>query len=132
MVEDADALRIPLVEETIDVAKRVVETGRVRVRTFVDEEQVRIQDALVREVVDVERVVVGREIETAPPVREEGEYLIVPIVEERLVIEKRLFLTEELRLRRTSSVVPIETDTTRRVMRAEVEREDFQTTPGET
>ena len=39
------------------------------------------------------------------------------------MIEKRLFLVEELRLRRTTVVVPVEVDATRRVMRAEVERD---------
>lgn len=130
-IEDSDAVRIPLVEETVTLEKRAVETGRVQVRTFVDEEQVRITDALTREVVDVERIAIGQEVASAPAVREEGEFLIVPVVEERLIIEKRLFLVEELRLRRTTVVVPVETDTTRRVMRAEVARESFQQPAGE-
>ncbi len=126
-MRETDTTRIPIVEEEVQIKKRTVETGRVQVRTFVEDEQVRVTEALTRELVDVERVAIGREVETAPTVREEGEYLIVPIVEERLVIEKRLFLVEELRLRRTTVVVPVEADATRRVMRAEVERDgNFQ------
>jgi uncharacterized protein (TIGR02271 family) len=121
--DETDATRIPIIEEEVSIDKRVVETGRVQVRTFVDDEQVHVTEALKRELVDVERVAIGREVKVAPTVREEGEYLIVPIVEERLVIEKRLFLVEELRLRRTTVVVPVEADATRRVMRAEVERD---------
>ena len=117
--------RIPLVEETVAIEKRAVTTGRVQVRTFVDEEQVRVAEALNREIVDVERVPIGRQVEVAPTVREEGEFLIVPVIEERLVIEKRLFLVEELRLRRTTVTVPVEADATRRVMRAEVTRENI-------
>lgn len=30
---------IPIVEETLSIEKRVVETGRVRVKTLIDEEQ---------------------------------------------------------------------------------------------
>lgn len=127
-----DITRIPIVEETVSIEKRTVETGRVQVRTFVDDEQVHVTDALKREVVDVERVAIGREVEVAPSVREEGEFLIVPIVEERLVIEKRLFLVEELRLRRTTLTVPVEAETTRRVMRAEVERDGITTKQEET
>ncbi len=117
--------RIPLVEETVAIEKRAVTTGRVQVRTFVDEEQVRVAEALNREIVDVERVPIGRQVEVAPTVREEGEFLIVPVIEERLVIEKRLFLVEELRLRRTTVTVPVEADAIRRVMRAEVTRENI-------
>ncbi|RYE99392.1 MAG: DUF2382 domain-containing protein [Oxalobacteraceae bacterium] len=122
--------RIPLVEETVEIKKRVVETGRVQVRTFVDDEQVRITDTLQRENVDVERITIGREIDVAPGVREEGEFLIVPVVEERLVIEKRLFLVEEIRLRRTTVTIPVEADATRRVMRAEIERDGPNIIPG--
>lgn len=123
--------RISLVEEVVQVEKRVVETGRVRVRTVVDDEQVRVTDTLQRENVDVERIAIGREVDVAPSVREEGEFLIVPIVEERLVIEKRLFLVEEIRLRRTTITIPVEADATRRVMRAEIERDGSNITPGE-
>jgi len=38
-----------------------------------------------------------------PAVREEGDTIIVPIVEEVLVIERRLFLKEEVRIRRVRS-----------------------------
>lgn len=127
--DEVDAARIPIVEEEIRIDKRLVETGRVQVRTFVEEEQVHVADALRREVVDVERVAIGREVAVAPTVREEGEFLIVPVVEERLVIEKRLFLVEELRLRRTTLTIPVEADATRRVMRAEVERDGPDRTP---
>lgn len=126
-----EVTRIPLVEEVVQIDKRVVETGRVQVRTFVDDEQVHITDALKREIIDVERITIGREVDVAPSVREDGEFLIVPIVEERLVIEKRLFLVEELRLRRTTVVVPVEADATLRVMRAEVERDGSTTTTGD-
>ncbi|HEX2017989.1 MAG TPA: YsnF/AvaK domain-containing protein [Aurantimonas sp.] len=123
--ERSGETRIPLVEETVAIEKRAVTTGRVQVRTFVDEEQVRVAEALNREIVDVERVPIGRQVEVAPTVREEGEFLIVPVIEERLVIEKRLFLVEELRLRRTTVTVPVEADATRRVMHAEVTRENI-------
>lgn len=121
--ERSGETRIQLVEETVAIEKRAVTTGRVQVRTFVDEEQVRVAEALNREIVDVERVPIGQQVEVAPAVREEGEFLIVPVMEERLVIEKRLFLVEELRLRRTTVSVPVEADATRRVMRAEVTRD---------
>lgn len=120
-MDDAD--RVELVAETLRVDKQSVETGRVRVRTFVDEEIVRLDETLRREAVEVERVAIGREVDVAPAVREDGEFIIIPVLEERLVIEKRLFLVEEVRLRRTATTVPFQTTATRRVMRAEVDRQ---------
>ena len=38
-----------------------------------------------------------------PPVREEGDTIVVPIVEEVLVVERRLFLKEEVSIRRVRS-----------------------------
>ena len=46
--------------------------------------------------------------------------LIIPVVEEVLV--KRMFLKEELRITRTSTLEPIERDVTLRVMHADVQR----------
>ena len=127
-----DDVRIALVEEVLSIDKKVVETGRVQVRTFVDDEQVLLSEALRREIVDVERVAVGQPVDVAPKVREDGEYLIVPILEERLVVTKQLFLVEELRLRRTTIVVPVDVAASRRVMRAEVERTTAAEQSGET
>ena len=53
--------------------------------------------------VDIERVPVGAEIDVVPDVRTEGDVTIVPVVEERLVIEKRLILVEEIRIRRSTT-----------------------------
>src|SRR5436305_15205604 len=91
---------IPLVEEHVTVNKRVVETGRVRIRTVVDERLARVRTDLERDDVTVERVAVNREVAEPPQTREENGVLIVPILEEVVVIEKRLFLKEELHVHR--------------------------------
>ena len=94
----SEEYRIPIVQEEAHVFKRAVTTDRVTVRTSADEHQVVIRDELWRGHVTVDRVAIEREVTEAPPVRTEGEVTIVPVVEERLVVEKRLFLVEELRL----------------------------------
>ena len=43
---------------------------------------------------------IGRTVTAFPPVREEGDTTIIPVVEEVLVIERRLVLKEEVHLRR--------------------------------
>ena len=96
---------IPLREERLRVERRVVETGRVRVHLSTTTEDATVREALRQESVEVERVPVGREVATAPAVREEedGAVLVVPVLEEVLVVERRLVLREELRIRRVSS-----------------------------
>ena len=123
-VGPTEAVQLDFVEEVITIDKRVVETGHVRVRTLVDDEVVRLTDIVNRGAVEVERVAIGTQIAVAPGIREDGDYLIIPIVEERLVVEKRMFLVEEVRVRRTTVAVPVELKTTRRVMRVEIERND--------
>ncbi len=51
----------------------------------------------------MERVPVGRVVQEAPQTRQEGDTLIVPVLEEVLVVEKRLVLKEELHIRKRSS-----------------------------
>lgn len=114
--------RIPLVEERLSVSTRAVETGRVRVRTVVDEHTEYARADLFRDAVQVERVPVDREVTAVPIVREEGDTLIFPVVEEVLVIEKRLILKEEVRLTRTRSAEAFEQPVTVRSTRAVVDR----------
>jgi stress response protein YsnF len=113
---------IPLAEEEVRVGKRVVTTGRVRVRTFVDVVQEPVRASLEEETVEVTRVPVGLEISQAPEVRTENGVTIVPVVEEVLVIEKRLILKEELHIRRITQTEDVEIPVELRKQRAEVER----------
>lgn len=119
-------VRIPIVEEQAHVIKRVSDTEHVRVRTFGEEERVMVRDDVRREHIDVTRVPVDREVAEAPPIRTEGDVTVVPVLEERLVVEKRLFVVEELHLRRTATAEPIELPTTLRRTRVEVDRHDLQ------
>ncbi len=48
--------------------------------------------------VEVERVAVDEEVDTPPEVRQEGETLVVPVVEEVLVVTKRYRIIEEVRV----------------------------------
>ena len=51
------------------------------------------------------RVPINRYVEKPLPVRQEGGTIIVPILEEVLVVEKRLLLKEELRISKESKMV---------------------------
>ena len=93
-----DAVVVPVVAEQLQIEKRLVETGRVRVTKKVFEREEVIDEPLMREEVEVRRVAVNRHVSEPPPVRYEGETMIVPLFEEVLVVEKRLMLTEELHI----------------------------------
>ena len=84
----------------------MVETGRVRIHKTVHERDETVELLLKRDDVSVERVAVGRTVSEPPAARQEGDTLIIPILEEVLVVEKRLVLKEELhvRTRRTEQV----------------------------
>ena len=113
---------IPIAEEEVRVEKRQVTTGRVRVRTFVETVQEPVHASLMEETVEVTRVPVGREIDQAPEVRTENGVTIVPVVEEVLVVEKRLILKEELHIRRNTRTEDVEVPVELRKHRVEVEQ----------
>ncbi len=91
---------VPVVEETLRVEARAVPKGRVIVRKQVSVADEVIDLPLAREEVSIERIPRGELVDAPPPVREEGDATIVPVLEEVLVVEKRLRLREELRITR--------------------------------
>ena len=91
---------VPVLEERVILGKREVETGRVLVRKRVVEEQQTVEQPLATEDVVVERVAVGRLVDGDVADRQEGDTLIIPVLEEVLVVEKRLMLKEEVRITR--------------------------------
>jgi uncharacterized protein (TIGR02271 family) len=114
--------RIPVVDEEARIDKREVVTGRVRIRTRVEEADETVRGTLDEEVVEVERVPVDRIVEAAPAVRQDGDVTIIPVMEEVLVVEKRLVLKEELHVRRRRKQESVEVPVTLRRERVEVER----------
>ena len=113
---------IPVVEERLLVSKRAVESEGVRVRLVTDEVTELARVSLRSERIEVERVPVGRQVERAPDVREEHGVTIIPVLEEVVVVEKRLVLREELHIRRVADTREEAQAVTLRRQRAEVER----------
>lgn len=98
-------ITIPVIAEELQVGKRVVETGRVRVRKVVHQREAVVDEPLFRDDVQVERVAINQQINMLPDVRREGDTVIIPVVEEILVVEKRLVLKEELHVTRRRTTV---------------------------
>ncbi len=93
-------MQAAVIAETLEVGKRVVVTGAIRLRKYVHEEQVVVDEPLATEAVNVERIAMNREVEGPVAIRYEGDVMIVPVVEERLVTRKQLILVEEIRVTR--------------------------------
>jgi uncharacterized protein (TIGR02271 family) len=97
---DEEVVRIPVVEEQINVVKRSVEKGRVRIVKTVQEREEVVDVPLMEEEVEVNHVPVNQLVDRTEAVRHEGDTMIVPIYEEVLVVRKRLMLKEELHITR--------------------------------
>ena len=89
---------VPIIEETAVVYKERVTTDTVRLHKRVHKDEQILDIPVQTEAIEVERVPVGRWIETPAVVRHEGNTTVYPVVEEVLVVEKRLRLVEEVRI----------------------------------
>ena len=111
---DTPPIKIPVIEEYLEYDTQRYPTGTVRIAKRVQEDIVEVDETLSREEVNVERVPINQYVDTAPPVRHEGEVMIVSVLQEVMV--KRLLLVEELHIRKT---VQTDTDTREVTLRKE-------------
>lgn len=98
-VPAASAETLQVLAEDLLVSKREVIAGTVRIATRTETYEEMAEISLAHTMVEVTRVPVGQIVEAAPEVRTEGDTMIVPVVEERFVIVKQLFLKEELHIK---------------------------------
>jgi uncharacterized protein (TIGR02271 family) len=115
---EEDDVRVRRSEEELRVETREREAGEMRVRKRVRTERERLTVPKKRVEVSVDRVPVdGEEAATAPQIGEEE--IVVPVIEEEIVVEKRPVVKEEIRIRKkvVDDVEVVEED----VRREEVE-----------
>jgi len=98
--ENKQERMVPVIEEELVTGAHAVRTGSVRVRKEVEHLRKNVEMPAVRDVVSVNRVPVNQVVTAAPEIREEGDTLIVPVLEEEIIVEKRLVLKEEIHIRR--------------------------------
>lgn len=99
------AIVIPVLAEEIEVSKRQVTSGQVKVSKHVSEHEETVDVPLARQEVKIERVAIDQIVSSPPQVRYEGDTMIIPVLEEELVVEKRLRLKEEVRVTRIQQEV---------------------------
>ena len=95
----ADAVDIPIAVEEVSVTKQIVERQSMKIRRRVVTEDQLVETPLWDERISVERVPVNAYVDQIPGPRQEGDTLIIPRVEEEVVVTKRLIVREELRVR---------------------------------
>ena len=98
---------LPVIEEHMVVTKEIVETGKVNIRKRVTEEEATINLPLIQEGYQIERIPGKKDLLTQyPAIRYEGDNMIVPVVREVLVVEKRYEVLEEVHVIKTRTEVP--------------------------
>jgi len=90
---------VPVLAEDLEVQKRLVETGKVRITKVVHERETLVDEPLFQDNVAITRVPMQRVVDGPVPVREEHGTTIISVVEEVLVVEKRWMLREEIHIR---------------------------------
>lgn len=103
---ERQTVTLPLITESLQVETLHVDRGGYRISKRVEARDVLVDELLRHETVDIERRPLNRVLEDGlvPEVRYEGDTMIVPVVKEIVVTEKRLVLFEEIRITRTSSM----------------------------
>ncbi len=123
---DSDEVVLPLAEESAVVERFRREGGRVRVGLRTETLPAEITETLRAERVEVSRVAVNRTLDAGEPAPEprqaaDGSW-IIPVLEEVLVVERRLLLREEIHLTRHATEDQIREVVELRRQVAEVER----------
>ena len=96
-------LTIPLVAEQARIGKQTVTTGTVKLHRGTETRTETVGLPLTRTTWEVDRTAVGQLYTERPEPRQEGDTMIFPLVEERLVAKREYFLVEEVRVRQIST-----------------------------
>ena len=98
--DDKQSVVIPVAREEVSVSRELVETGVVDVRKVVRERVEVIDEPMLHDEVDIERVPINRAVDAPQPPRQEGDVLVIPVYEEVVTVQRKWVLKEEVRLRR--------------------------------
>ena len=128
---DSGPRTIPVTEDVLVVGRRTVDVGTVRVSKTTETRQAIVDEPVVTEELQIERRRLDRFVSSdePPPIRTEGDTTVIPVLEEVLVVEKRLMLREEVRITRVRRVGHSPQEVELRRERVHVERSVSADTP---
>jgi uncharacterized protein (TIGR02271 family) len=99
--KEEQTITVPVRQEQLHVATRLVDTGEgTRIHKTIVEKPYEIDEALLRDEIVVKHVAIDKivALSDAPSPHHEGDTFIVPVLEEVLIVEKRLRIKEELHI----------------------------------
>lgn len=118
---------LPVMEENLQVGVEKVQTGKVRATKKVHEENLIVSGPVLHDELNIERIPLNQYIDEAPPsVRYEGDTMVIPVIEEEVVVQTRLKLVEEVRITRRHREETVEKPVTVRREEVIVERDGDQ------
>jgi uncharacterized protein (TIGR02271 family) len=119
---------IPVVAEELTVETHRVARAKVRVLKRVETREEVVEAPVVVEEIVVERIPVNKvvaDVDDLPTVREEADVLVIPLIEEVVVVQKQLLVREEVRVfKRRKTVTNPQTVVLRREV-VDIQREDL-------
>lgn len=122
-MEGNEDIVVPVIAEVLTTETPWREAGTVTLRLRTEEAPETVEEYVTREEVEIEEVAIGRALADGevPAQRREGETLVIPVVEERLVTVKQRVLVKEVRVStRSRTETRAVTETVRR-QRVEVD-----------
>lgn len=122
MLRTDEEIRVTLAAEEAEITRRERVTGLVRIETRTEQRVEPVTIDLQHHEVEIERVAIGRPVDSPPAIRQEGDVTVIPVVEETVVIERRLMLKEEIRVRRVRQVEHHTEQVTLRTQHADIRR----------
>jgi len=90
---------LKLLTEELAVSKREVEAGKVRIERTTKTYTEPVDLELRRTSAAVDRVPINLPVDEVPAIRQDGDVIIVPVVEETVEVTRRLVLKEEIHIR---------------------------------
>ena len=122
---------IPVVHEHAIIHKEIVETGKVHILKKVTEEVVSVNLPVINETYHVEHVPVEKKILDTPPpaLRYEGDKMIIPVLREITVVQKKYEVLEELHITRQAIETPLVQEIT--LLKEEISVERTKSNNGE-
>lgn len=128
-VDVAESLVIPVLAEELHLAKRIVQKSKIRVHKRVIEREELVDEPIIEDRVEIERVPINRLLKKPINARVEGDTTIIPVLKEVLVVEKQLMLVEEVRLTRKQVEVRRPQPVTLRREEVHIERVPTESAP---
>lgn len=104
VTEPGDTQTLRLVGEEAVAHVHEIDRGRLVIDKRVELVPHEAQVDVGTDQVEIERVPINQEVDTPPSTRQEGDTLIVPVIEEVLVVTKRYRVVEEVRVRKYRDV----------------------------